>query len=90
LGALKSGGLGVFIAPTTKMVVGELCPVRHWTLSGAPATSPNRWVRLLKLLTTGPIGQSGGASDSYCSLSGAPSDACSDSVRAVAHCSLFL
>jgi hypothetical protein len=34
-------------------------------------------------------GQSGGAPDSHCSPSGAPSDACSDSARAVGtvHCS---
>jgi hypothetical protein len=36
-------------------------------------------------------GQSGGAPDSHCSLSGAPSGVCSDSVRAVhtVHCSLL-
>jgi hypothetical protein len=36
-------------------------------------------------------GQSGGAPDRSCSLSGAPSGACSDSARAVGtvHCSLF-
>jgi hypothetical protein len=34
-------------------------------------------------------GQSGGAPDRHCSLSGAPSDACSDSARTVGtvHCS---
>jgi hypothetical protein len=49
LDALKCGGWGVFIAPTTKMVVGGLSidgrtgqSVRHRTLSGAPTTSPNR------------------------------------------------
>jgi hypothetical protein len=31
-----------------------------------------------------------GPSDSHCSLSGASSGACSDSARAVAHCSLLL
>jgi hypothetical protein len=35
-------------------------------------------------------GQSGGTPDSHCSLSGAPSGACSDSARAVAHCSLLI
>jgi hypothetical protein len=35
-------------------------------------------------------GQSDGALDRFCSLSGAPSGACSDSARAVAHCSLLL
>jgi hypothetical protein len=64
LGCLEEWWLGVFIAPTTKMAVGELCCRRaHRTLSGAPAMSPNRWVRPLKLLTTGPTGQSGGAPD---------------------------
>jgi hypothetical protein len=43
LDALKCGGWGVFIAPTTKMVVGEaVCRWAHQTLSGAPTTSPNR------------------------------------------------
>jgi hypothetical protein len=35
-------------------------------------------------------GQSGGAPDRSCSLSGVPSGACSESARAVAHCSLLL
>jgi hypothetical protein len=50
LGCLEWWWLGVFIAPTTKPTVGvgllsmgaPDSPVRHWTLSGAPATSPNR------------------------------------------------
>jgi hypothetical protein len=50
LGCLEWWWLGVFIAPTTKPNVGvELLsmgapdsPMRHRTLSGAPATSPNR------------------------------------------------
>jgi hypothetical protein len=53
-------------------------PVRHRTLSGAPATSPCCWVPTVGALTSGATGQSGGAPDSHCSLSGAPSDACSD------------
>jgi hypothetical protein len=65
-------------------------PVPHRTLSGAPAMSPNRWVRPLKLLTTRPTGQSGGAPDRSCSLSGAPSGAYSDfcARRCTVHCSL--
>jgi hypothetical protein len=35
-------------------------------------------------------GQSGGAPYRQCSLSGVPSDACSDSARAGAHCSVSL
>jgi hypothetical protein len=43
LDALKCGGWGVFIAPTTKMAIGRgCCRWAHRTLSGAPATSPNR------------------------------------------------
>jgi hypothetical protein len=38
-------------------------PVRHRTLSGAPATSPNRWGSTVGALTSGATGQSGGASD---------------------------
>jgi hypothetical protein len=41
LGCLEVWWLGVFIAPTTKVVVGEaVCRWVHQTLSGAPATSP--------------------------------------------------
>jgi hypothetical protein len=43
LGCLEEWWLGVFIAPTTKMAVVEgCCRMAHRTLSGAPATSPNR------------------------------------------------
>ena len=43
LDALKCGGWGVFIAPTTKVPVGEaVYRWAHRTLSGALATSPNR------------------------------------------------
>jgi hypothetical protein len=43
LDALKCRWLGVFIAPTTKVAIGEGCSRRaHRTQSGAPATSPNR------------------------------------------------
>jgi hypothetical protein len=48
LDALKCGGWGVFIAPTTGSLGGcrslgaPDSPVRHRTLSGVPATSPNR------------------------------------------------
>jgi hypothetical protein len=64
-------------------------PVRHRTLSGAPATSPNRWVSTVGASDIWATGQSGGAPDIYCSLSDAPSNACSDSARAVGtvHCS---
>jgi hypothetical protein len=58
-------------------------PVRHRTLSGAPATSPNRWGSTVGALTCGATGQSGGAPDSHCSLSGAPSGAALTYARTV-------
>jgi hypothetical protein len=50
LDAIECGVVGVFIAPTTKLAVwwrllshgAPDSPVRHRTLSGAPATSPGR------------------------------------------------
>jgi hypothetical protein len=63
--------------------------VRHRTLSGAPATSPSRWGLTVGASDMWATGQSGGAPGRSCSLSGALSDACSDSTRAVGtvHCS---
>jgi hypothetical protein len=58
-------------------------PVRHWTLPGAPATSPGRWVSTVGASNNWATGQSGGALHRSCSLSGTPSDVCSDSARAV-------
>jgi hypothetical protein len=47
------------------MVVGEgFYRTAHRTLSGAPATSPSRWVPTVGALTCGATGQSGGAPDS--------------------------
>jgi hypothetical protein len=91
LDAMKCGWLGVFIAPTTKVTVGEgFCRMAHRTLSGAPAPSPGRWVPIVGASDRWATRQSGGAPDRSCSLSGALSGACSDSVRAVStvHCSL--
>jgi hypothetical protein len=58
--------------------------------SGAPATSPGRWVLTVGAMTSGATGQSGGAPDSHCSLSSAPSDAYSDFCARSDHCSLFM
>jgi hypothetical protein len=77
---LNVGWLGVFITPTTKLAVwwrllshGAMdSPVRHRTLSGAPATSPGRWVPTVGVLTCGPAWLSGGAPDKSCRLSGVP------------------
>jgi hypothetical protein len=83
LDVLKCGGWGVFIAPPTKMALGGLSIDGHTGQSGAPATSSNRYGSTVGALTAGATGQSGGAPDRYCSMSGAPSCACSDSVRTV-------
>jgi hypothetical protein len=62
LDALKCGGWGVFIDPTTKMTVGEgFCHMAHRTVRCAtghcPVRQPRHQVvgfRPLELLTTGP------------------------------------
>jgi hypothetical protein len=82
--ALNVWWLGVFIAPPTKMAVGEaVCRRAHRTVRCATGHCPVRQtrhltvrVRPLELLTAGPP-------DRCCSLSGAPSGAYSDSARAV-------
>jgi hypothetical protein len=91
LDAMNGGWLGVFIAPTTKVTVGEgFCRMAHRTLSGAPATSPGRWVLTVGASDRWGTGQSGGAPDIHYSLSGAPSSAALTYVRVGAHCSLLL
>jgi hypothetical protein len=43
LDSLKCGGWGVFIAPTTKMAVGEaICRWAHWTVQCATGHCPVR------------------------------------------------
>jgi hypothetical protein len=77
---LNVGVVGVFIAPTTKLdrwwrllLTGAPdSPVRHRTLSGAPATSPGRWVLTVGALTCGPDWLSSGAPDRPCRLSSVP------------------
>jgi hypothetical protein len=46
--------------------------------SGAPATSPGHWVLTVGASDSWATGQSSGAPDSHCSLSGAPSSVCPD------------
>jgi hypothetical protein len=60
-------------------------PVRHRTLSGAPATSADRWGSAVGALTGGASGLSGGAPDRSCRLSGAPAAHALTSVRAGVH-----
>jgi hypothetical protein len=64
-------------------------PVRHRTLSGAPAMSPGRWVPTVGASDNWATGQFGGAPDSHYSLSGAPSAPALNSARAVAYCSVL-
>jgi hypothetical protein len=93
LDAMNGGVVGVFIAPTTKLVVwwrllshgAPDSPVRHRTLSGAPATSQSRWILTVGAEVFWATGQSGGAPDRSCRLSGAPSRACMTSARSGAH-----
>jgi hypothetical protein len=93
LDAIECGVVGVFIAPTTKLAVwwrllshgAPDSPVRHRTLSDAPATSVGRWVLTVGAQTGGAPGLSGGAPDRSCRLSGAPSARALSSARAGAH-----
>jgi hypothetical protein len=82
----NEGWLGVFIAPTTKLAVWWRPSVAWCTgQSGAPATSPGRWVPTVGVLTAGPAWMSGGAPDMHCRVSGAPLRACLNSARSGAH-----
>jgi hypothetical protein len=86
------GGWGIYSPNHQDVVVGRLLshgapdsPVRHRTLSGAPATSVGHWVLTVGALTGGASRLSGGAPDRSCRLSGAPSGAALSSERAGAH-----
>jgi hypothetical protein len=87
------GWLGVFITPTTQLAVWWRLSVAwctgqsgaHRTVSGAPATSPVRWVPTVGALTSGPALMSGGTPDMHCRVSGAPLRACLTSARSGAH-----
>jgi hypothetical protein len=86
------GGWGIYSPNHHKVAVGSVLshgapdsPVRHPTLSGAPATSADRWGSTVGALSCGPAWLSGGAPDKSCRLSGAPSRACLTSARSGAH-----
>jgi hypothetical protein len=53
--------------------------------SGAPATSPGRWIPTIGASVFWTTGQSDGAPDRHCSVSGAPSGSALTLVRTVAH-----
>jgi hypothetical protein len=74
------------------MVVGSVMshgapdsPVRHRTLSGAPATSADRWGSTVGALTCGASGLSSGAPDRSYRLSGAPPVRALTLARTVGH-----
>jgi hypothetical protein len=86
------GGWGIYSPNHQNMAVGRLLshgapdsPVRHRTLSGAPATSASRWGSTVGALTCGASGLSGDAPDKSCRLSGAPTARALSSARAGAH-----
>jgi hypothetical protein len=73
------GGWGIYSPNHHKVAVERLqshgapdSPVRHQTLSGAPATSADRWGSTVAALSCGPAWLSGGAPDRPCRLSGVP------------------
>jgi hypothetical protein len=86
------GGWGIYSPNHQNMAVGMLLshgapdsPVRHRTLSGAPATSASRWGSTVGALTCGASRLSGSAPDRSCGLSGAPTARPLSSARAGAH-----
>jgi hypothetical protein len=93
LDAMNGGVVGVFIAPTTKSGCWEaVCrtahrnsPVHHRMLSGVPATSPGHWILTVGASVFWGTGQSGGAPDRHCSVSGAPPVSALTLARTVAH-----
>jgi hypothetical protein len=59
------------------------------TVSGAPATSPGRWVPTVGALTSSPAWMSGGTPDMHCRVSGVPLRACLTSTRSGTHLMLL-
>jgi hypothetical protein len=81
------GGWGIYSLNHQKWLLGGCLshgapdsPVRHRTLSGAPATSAGHWVLTVGALTGGDSRLSGGTR-----LSDAPSSAALTLARTVAH-----
>jgi hypothetical protein len=66
------GGWGIYSPnhQTSRLV--EAAVAWRTGQSGAPATSPGRWVPTVGALTCGPAWLSGGAPDKPCRLSGVP------------------
>jgi hypothetical protein len=93
LDSIECGVVGGIYSPNhQKMAVGSVLShgtpdslVRHRTLSGALATSADRWGSTVEALTCGATGLSGGAPDRSCRLSGAPPARALTSECTVAH-----
>jgi hypothetical protein len=88
LDAMTGGWLGVFIAPTTKGAVGGgCCRMAHRTVRCATGHCSVRQPchPFVGASDSWATGQSGGAPDSHCSLSGAPFGSALTSARTVAH-----
>jgi hypothetical protein len=86
------GGWGIYSPNHQNVAFGRLLshgapdsPVRHRTLSGAPATTAGRRILTVGALTGGASGLSGGASDRSCRLSGAPTARALTLAHTVAH-----
>jgi hypothetical protein len=86
------GGWGIYSPNHQNVAVGRLLshgapdsPLRHRTLSGAPATSAGCWVLTVGALTGGASRLSGGAPDRSCRLSGASIVRALSSARAGTH-----
>jgi hypothetical protein len=73
------GGWGIYSPNHQKW------PLEVRTLSGAPATSADRWGSTIGALTCGASGLSGGAPDRSCRLSGAPPTRALTLARTAAH-----
>jgi hypothetical protein len=71
-------------------VVGGIYSPNHQSDRWWGLLSHGRWVLTVGASDRWATGQSGGAPDSHCSLSGAPSDAYSDFCARSEHCSLFM
>jgi hypothetical protein len=86
------GGWGIYSPNHQNMAVGSVLShgapdslVCHRTLSGAPATSADRWGSTVGALTCGVSGLSSGAPDRSCRLSGASTARALTLARTVAH-----
>jgi hypothetical protein len=71
------------------VAVGRLSVAWRTGQSGAPTTSPGRWILTVGASVFWGTGQSGGAPNRSYRLSGAPSGASLTSVRIVAHLMLL-